>query len=200
MCTRIRTRDANESDSGSTDDDHGWGGLGIFEYGRKGLPHALVHARELVETGGHHGAYCSSVAEAVHKNAIKRAAQFSRTLGSKNDTHENMLGWVLRHQMYDDVEKLHDRSTSPQGRRHSSSSNGEDEDERQHKLWTPLDYCRDWQELRSSQATNVISARWGSTCVRIRVIMFVYERGVYAHSRSYTCNMFLSPDLVFVYV
>ena len=43
----------------------------MFEYGKKGLIHALVHVRELLETGGHHGAFCTCVAEAGHKEGIK---------------------------------------------------------------------------------------------------------------------------------
>ena len=117
----------------------------MFEYSRKGLPHALLHARELVETGGHHGAYCSSVAEAQHKVAIKRAAQFSRTLASKNETQLNMLAWVLRHELYDAIQEIHcgyseEKVSSPEEEQ-------EEEGGRLYKFWTPLSYCRTWQQL-----------------------------------------------------
>ena len=66
----------------------------MFEYSPKGLPHCLMHARELVETGGHHGAYNTSIAEAAHPDVIKEASKFSQTLASKNDTHEGMLSYL----------------------------------------------------------------------------------------------------------
>ena len=66
----------------------------MFEYSGKGLPHCLMHARELLETGGHHGAYNTSIAEASHPDVIKDASKFSQTLASKNDTHEGMLSYV----------------------------------------------------------------------------------------------------------
>ena len=74
------TRHDSDTDSVETDDDETWGGLGKFEYSSKGLPHALVHAPELVERGGHQGAFCTFVNEVGHKNNIKKAAQLSRTL------------------------------------------------------------------------------------------------------------------------
>ena len=75
ICICCFNRAADESDTQSTDDERSWGGLGKFEYSAKGLPHALVHARELVERGGHHGAYCTSASESGHKKYIKLSAK-----------------------------------------------------------------------------------------------------------------------------
>lgn len=85
------SRDIGETDSEDTDSEHTWGGLGKFEYSRKGLPHALLHAPECVMRGGHHGASCTSVVEAGHKQFIKMASKFSWTRASRNETMENML-------------------------------------------------------------------------------------------------------------
>ena len=98
---RIRTfRDADESDTQSTDSDIGWGGLGMFEYSQKGLPHALVHGKELVETYGHHGACCTCVGEAGHKSNIKSASKYARVYADRNETQDGMLEYVQRQQLW----------------------------------------------------------------------------------------------------
>ena len=145
----------------STDDDRTWGGLGVFEYSRKGLPHALVHAPELVETGGHHGAFCSSVSEVSHKVNLKRAAQFAKTVSSKNESQENMLGWVQRHEIYDAIQAVHNASESVTNSNSSRSSSAHEEVERRYNLRTPLLYCNNWQEL--DHRGNSFPARWYST-------------------------------------
>lgn len=158
------SRDANETDSGSTDDDRTWGGLGMFEYSKKGLPHALVHAPELVETGGHHAAFCTAVSEVTHKVSLKRAAQFARTMASKNASQENMLDWVQRHEIYDCIQGIHNAITT----KHVSSSNSPtqngssstEEGGRRYKFWTPLRYCDNWQEL--DHRGNSFPPRWYS--------------------------------------
>ena len=93
-------RDDGESDTASTEDDEHWGGIGLFEYSKKGLPHALIHAPELVMQGGHHLAFCSSVGEVSHKMFIKVAAKFGRTYASHNKTESKMLEWVCWHRVY----------------------------------------------------------------------------------------------------
>ena len=74
-----------------------------MEYSRKGIPHAIVHAPELVKRGGHHGAFCTSPPEAGHKFYIKLAAKFALTHASHNTTKHYMLQWVLRQQVWDAV-------------------------------------------------------------------------------------------------
>ena len=102
-------RHSEESDTESTDDDRRWGGKRMFECGAKGIVHALVHAPELVITGGHHGAYCTCLAEAAHKLGIKLAAKFTRTYASLNHTQDNMLTYVLRRMLYQAVFELCDK-------------------------------------------------------------------------------------------
>ena len=70
------------------------------------MPHALVHAKESVMRGGHHGAYCTSLAETAHKMYIKMASRFSRTYSSRNTTQEHMLTWVLRQKLWEAVMKI----------------------------------------------------------------------------------------------
>ena len=104
---RIRTfRDVDESDTQSTDSDSGWGGLGMFEFGQKGLPHALVHAKELVETYGHHGGCCTCVGEAGHKSNIKSASKFARVYGDRNETQDGMLDYVQRQKLWTAINDL----------------------------------------------------------------------------------------------
>ena len=72
-------RDDAGSGTASTDENSKWGHDGRFEYSRKGFPHALHHARELVETFGHHAGTCTFIGEANHKETIKEPAQRGRT-------------------------------------------------------------------------------------------------------------------------
>ena len=101
-------RDSGSSDTASTDADDTWGGDGRHEYGQKGLPHALQHARELVVTYGHHGGVCTCIGEARHKTDIKEPAKRSRTYGDKNLTQSGMLRHVQKQELYVAVNKLND--------------------------------------------------------------------------------------------
>ena len=67
----------------------------MFEYSQKGLSHAINHTSELVQCGGHHGAYNTATNEVSHKTTIKKASRFSETRATRNDTHEGMLKYVL---------------------------------------------------------------------------------------------------------
>ena len=79
MSIKNHLRRSDSSDTASTDEDTGFGGSGMFEYSHKGLPHALMHATELVEQGGHHGATCTTVSESGHRFNLKMPAKFART-------------------------------------------------------------------------------------------------------------------------
>ena len=154
---RIRTfRDANESSTESTDSDIGWGGLGMFEYGQKGLPHALVHAKELVETYGHHGACCTCVGEAGHKSNIKSASKFARVYGDRNETQDGMLQYVQRQQLWlaiNDInatEAVEDSNVHPVGHNSNEDTNEDGTSEcKTYKLCEPLpDLTKDWSSMR----------------------------------------------------
>ena len=111
MMSMSNLRDSDESDTVSTDDT--WGGDGRHEYGRKGLPHALQHARELVVTYGHHGGVCTCIGEAGHKTDIKAPAKRSRTYGDKNLTQSGMLKHVQKQELYAAVKKVNDENLKP---------------------------------------------------------------------------------------
>ena len=157
----------NESDTESTDTECTWGGLGSYEYGARGLPHALIHAPELVKTCGSHGACCTCVAEAGHKQYIKQAANFSRTYASKNISQDSMLQWVQRQTLWSAVIKNQTQELAeslPSDADNTDTSAGEDRMTHTtltFKLWTPLPYTDDW--------SNVVAVRgrppalWGAT-------------------------------------
>ena len=105
------------TDSVETDPEDSWGCMGRYEYSGMGIPHALKHARELVECGGHHAAYCTSVVESSHKENIKMASLYSRTYANYNTSQNDMFRWVLREVLWDAVHVLHKKrqSTPPGG-------------------------------------------------------------------------------------
>ena len=165
--------DPESSDTVNTDPDNGWGGLGQFEYSMKGLPHALVHARELVETGGHHGAYCTSTDEAGHKLAIKQAAKFSRTYSSLNDSQQAMFTYVLRQSLWSSVilrntklGKTNDNVLQHQSPQSCSSDNVIGTN---FKLWEPLHYTDDWSNLQCVRDRP--PPQWGATFLSKQVLI-----------------------------
>jgi hypothetical protein len=165
-------REEGESDTESTDEDLAWGGLGVFEYGKKGsakgLVHALVHVRELLETGGHHGAFCTSVAEAGHKQAIKRAAQFSRIYKSLNNTQDSMLNWVLRQTLFSDVFLVHGQAQpvrAPPVRREAAASRSA-----LCKFGGNLSFTDDWSDLQLNQDDS-LPVVWRSQFLSKKVLI-----------------------------
>lgn len=166
-------REANESTSESTDEDLGWGGLGKFEYGKKGsargLVHAIVHVRELIETGGHHGAFCTSLAEAAHKQGIKRAAQFSRVYRSLNTTQEAMLHWVLRQILFEDVFLIHKRVHHQGEVRQASPVSVRST---LYKFGSHLHYTDDWRDLQLYQTDEgALPVTWRTTFLSNKVLI-----------------------------
>ena len=103
MHTVVLGRDVADSDTASTDSECTFGGLGKFEYSSKVMPHALRHMTELVMRGGHHGAFCTFLAEVAHKYNIKIAAKLARTYGSHNTSQDEMLQLVLTHEIYEET-------------------------------------------------------------------------------------------------
>jgi len=81
----------------------------MFEYSQKGLSHAINHAPELVQCGGHHGAYNTATNEVSHKTIIKKASLFSETRATLNDTHQGMLKYVLYRILWQEVIDLNKR-------------------------------------------------------------------------------------------
>ena len=66
----------------------------MFAYSRKGLPHAVKHAPELVKTFGHHAGPCTHLGEVIHKVDIKEAAELARTYADRNKTTAEMTKYV----------------------------------------------------------------------------------------------------------
>ena len=93
-------RHDSDSDTASTDEEHTWGGKGIFEYSRKVLPHALIHIVETYLRAGHIAGACAFLAEVAHKKFIKLAARLGRTFGSHARSEVAMLKWILTDEIY----------------------------------------------------------------------------------------------------
>ena len=173
MCIR-RHRDQDESDTESTDDEAGWGGFGMFEYGKKGLPHALFHARELVETYGHHGAACTCVGEAGHKIDIKSASRLVRTYGDRNRSQEGMLEHVHRDLLWSAVFEINRLAQPATG----SASEGDGEAHLPpapartpaHNMREPIrDFHEGWSRGLTAGARP--PPRWESTFLSKRVLV-----------------------------
>ena len=103
---RMKLNPQDSSDTTDTDDDLTWGGDGMFEYSKKGLPHALFHFAELMMRRGSALGFCSCVQEQSHKKSVKAAARLCRTYASANASHDAMLQWSCRQQVYVAVIKL----------------------------------------------------------------------------------------------
>ena len=178
----LYVRDDNETDSEDTDDEYTWGGMGMFEYGSKGLPHALVHAPELVKTFGHHGACCTCVGEAGHKLTLKGAATFSRVYGDKNLTQDHMLRFVQRQSLWSEVYTLNTGADPMVPNEDDSNadvssnvdSSGEhalvENNNTRFKLRVPLDYTNNWSTM-----VPTVQGRppplWGSTFLSKHVLI-----------------------------
>ena len=161
----------------------------MFEHSQKGLPHALVHATELVETFGHHGACCTCVAEAGHKANIKQAARFARTYASKNTSQEGMLTYVQRQHLWTAVMELHkaaEHGEQPRSPISASSEDGADYDgipqpraagdQQPHRLETlskliePLDYASSFHTMVPDERGRPPPG-WGDTFLSNRVLI-----------------------------
>jgi len=145
-----------------------------------GLPHALIHARELVERGGHHAAFCTSIVEASHKHIIKMAARYARTFANLNKTQEHMLTWCLRQNLWDAVHLLH---LLQEQEREKRERDKQERDTQQHDatladesaspapantakksspyiLRTPLNYTNAWSDVVFDRAGRTTPPQW----------------------------------------
>ena len=150
-CESHVCRNAEASDTDSTEDEASWGGLGKFEYSGKGLPHALFHQTELVIRGGHHMAFCSFASEQAHKVFIKLAAQFARVYASINQSQVSMLNWVNEHALFKAVIRFGKKSRAVKSRRRKKNRIPT-------VLRDPLPYSEHWsgQPVRN----NRLPVRW----------------------------------------
>ena len=87
--------DDSDTETASTDEHTSWGGLGKFEYSLKGLPHGLLHFKEIIMRGGHWNASCTFLVESAHKEFATNVAQFGRSYyGSQNKSQAGMIKFV----------------------------------------------------------------------------------------------------------
>lgn len=126
----------------------------MFEYSKKGLPHALMHAPELVKQGGHHGATCTTTSEAGHRYNLKMPAKFARTYLSRNSSQDGMLMWMLENKLLTSVIALDNKLTKAE----ASEVLESEDDGKVFKLRTPLHLTDDWQTLSCRRRTPVA---WG---------------------------------------
>ena len=137
----------------------------MFEYSRRGLPHSLCHAPELVETYGHHGAACTCVGEAGHKHTIKSASRFSRTYGDRNQSQESMLSWVQEELLWSAVLEINTPSTAAS----EAVSDSADDYIPTHKLREPLDLTAGWDNTLCMATPP--PRTWSATFLSKRVLI-----------------------------
>ena len=142
--------------------------MGFFEYSRKGLPHALMHAPEQVEQGGHHGATCTTVSESGHRFNLKLPAKFARTYLSRNSSQVGMLHWTLHRQLLASVIALNNklRVEPIQVSDEAESSEGGDN---RYTLRTPLRFTQDWSTLACPGGRTPV--QWGRTLLSKTVLI-----------------------------
>ena len=149
----------------------------MFEYSLKGLPHALMHAPDLVKLYGHHGACCTCVGEAGHKLNIKHAAKFARTYGDRNQSQSGMLQYVQRQQLWTAVTNVNttemqdDFVPMPTSAEDSGGTQQLIETESMlHKLREPLPHLTaGWSSIRTDNGRP--PRMWGATFLSKRLLI-----------------------------
>jgi len=191
----------SESDTCATDDERKWGGLGQFEYSRKGLPHCLLHFAELAMRGGHFAAFCTFLAEVSHKDNIKLAATLSRTEGSHNSSQQHMLDWYLLQQVYSAVIEL-GKSVADVGELSDNEEDSpvvaDDEDPFIQDIRYELKYAHGWSTLLAAQVSWPWLSTFLSKQVRLtrseflRLLGFKLQMDPVIHSRDFYHKMLTS--------
>ena len=132
--------------------------------------------------GGHAQAHCTAAVEAGHKLYIKKAAIFSRTFASHNDSQDEMLTWVLRRQTYDEVIAIAKREQNKDHHYGFSDSADAACDNRTpthnplmfKRLVQPLQYTTDWSAVRMGPRQRIPTV-WGDTLISNRVRLTRHE-------------------------
>ena len=120
-----------------------------------------MHASELVQRGGHHGAFCTSSAETGHIHYNKKAAKYSRVRLSQNSTQDNMLKWVLRQRLWSAVVMRNSQLHPEQPRATCKDST----------LLNRLDYTDKWRSDDLLRNPDRTPRRWGSTFLSKNVLV-----------------------------
>ena len=183
----------SETDTCTTDDENKWGGLGQFEYSRKGLPHCLLHFTELVMRGGHCAAFCTFLAEVSHKDNIKLAATLSRTEASRNSSQQYMLDWYLLQQVYSEVIQ-HGKRVPDAGELSESKEDSPavaDDEPMSQEIRYELNYAYHWSTLQAAQVRSAWLSTFLSKKVRmtrsefLRLVSIKLEMYPVVHSRGF---------------
>ena len=127
----------------------------MFEYSKKGLPHALMHAAELVIQGGHHGATCTTVSESGHRFNLKMPAKFARTYLSRNSSQDVMLRWTLENKLLTSVIARDNKLMV----KTDASEVESEEDEKVLTMRTPLHFADGWSKLSCPRGRTPVA--WG---------------------------------------
>ena len=152
----------------------------MFAYSRKGLPHSLKHATELVQTFGHHAGPCTHLGEIGHKVDIKEAAALARTYADRNKTTGEMTKYVQWRQLFLAVQKLL-RTTKDKDVIGVASDEGDDDSEANqttvktplkvlHLLQEDLHFCDDWKDM-VPQGNGRPPPMWGATFLSKKVLL-----------------------------
>ena len=107
----------------------------MFAYSRKGLPHSLKHAAELVKTFGHHAGPCTHLGEIKHKVDIKEAAELARTYADRNKTTAEMTKYVQWRELFLAVQQLN--TTKDEDVHGVTSDEGDDDSDGEARPTTP---------------------------------------------------------------
>jgi len=140
-----------------------------------------VHAPELIESGGHHAAYSTALAETSHKDNIKIPAKYSKTYGSFNQSQKEMLNYVLFHKLLAavlvrneevaaDIVPAVDADQQPvPGVEADQQLTPAADEHTTYKMIFPLPYTEDWY-LFVTQC-NRFPAGWRSTFLSNKVLV-----------------------------
>ena len=139
----------------------------MYEYSTKGLPHAVMHASDLVKTFGHHGACCTCAGEAAHRMDIKHPGQRARVYADKNATQASML------------ERVHDDELWSAVVDKNSEDDQVDARDAEESTPPPVPFCELHEDLHFADTwfEMVPNARgrpppmWGSTFLSSKVLL-----------------------------
>ena len=155
----------------------------MFAYSRKGLPHSLKHAPELVKTFGHHAGPCTHLGEIIHKVDIKEAAELARTYADRNKTTAEMTKYVQWRELFLAVQQLN--TTKDEDVHGVASDEGDDDSDGEAKPTTPkvkpplkvlhllkedLHFCDDWHDM-VPQDNGRPPKMWGATFLSKKVLL-----------------------------
>ena len=154
----------------------------MFAYSRKGLPHSLKHAAELVKTFGHHAGPCTHLGEIIHKVDIKEAAELARTYADRNKTTEEMTKYVQWRELFLAVQQLLNVPKDKDDIGVASDEGDDDSDREANQtvvkptlrvlslLQEDLHFCDDWHDMVPHDNGRP-PPMWGATFLSKKVLL-----------------------------